>query len=173
MTKPHQQPVSDQLTSARLTAPFTVVLIALLAGLANSETLSALAAGARRPAQAHAARTLNITDNAHLHYLKAPGSALLEEGSATGGLPGTVKLKLYISATVTGSFTIYAHDGSITGHGSGTLHGTGVYASFGGTMTVTQGTGHYTHAHGHGGFYGTINRHTYALTVQTTGTLVY
>jgi len=122
---------------------------------------------------ARAARTLNVTDTAHLHYVKAPGASLLEEGSATGGLPGTVKVRIIVGATVNATFTIYAHGGSITGDGSGTLHGTGLYASFGGTMSVSHGTGRYTHAHGHGGFYGVINRNTDALTVQTTGTLTY
>ncbi len=121
----------------------------------------------------HAPRTLNATDTAHLHYLKSSGSLLLEEGSATGALSGIVKVQLNVGATVIASFTINTHNGSIVGHASGAVHGTGLYASFGGTMTVTHGTGHYTHAHGHGGFYGVINRHTYALTVQTTGTLSY
>jgi hypothetical protein len=42
-------------------------------------------------------------------------------------------------------------------------------------MTVTRGTGRYAHAHGHGGFYGTIDRENthYPAVVQTTGTLVY
>jgi hypothetical protein len=37
-------------------------------------------------------------------------------------------------------------------------------------MSVSRGAGRYAHA----GFYGTLNRHTYAATIQTTGgTLVY
>ncbi len=34
-------------------------------------------------------------------------------------------------------------------------------------------TGRYANAHRHGGFYGVIDRNTYALTVQRTGTLSY
>jgi hypothetical protein len=37
-----------------------------------------------------------------------------------------------------------------------------VVVSFAGTLTVSRGTGRYAHAHGHGGFYGVINRKTYA-----------
>ena len=48
-----------------------------------------------------------------------------------------------------------------------------MYLSFGGTLTVTHGTGRYAHAHGQGGFYGTIDRKNYAVTIQTTGTLYY
>ena len=40
-------------------------------------------------------------------------------------------------------------------------------------MTISHGTGRYAHAHGHGGFYGTVDRHNDALVVQTTGQLSY
>ena len=124
-------------------------------------------------ASAQATRTVDVTDTAHLHYLKSPGSELLEEGRASGQLPGTVRVRLNVGPTVTAAFTIYTHDGEISGHGSGKLHSSGQYASFGGTMTVSHGTGRYAHARGHGGFYGTINRKTYAVVVQTTGRLSY
>ncbi|HTU79402.1 MAG TPA: autotransporter [Solirubrobacteraceae bacterium] len=114
-----------------------------------------------------------MTDTAHLHFVRESGSDLLEEGEATGGLPGKVQVRLNVGATVYGSFTIQTRYGSITGTGSGKLHGTGTYASFGGSMSVSRGTGRYAHVHGHGGFYGTLDRHTYAATIQTTGTLVY
>jgi hypothetical protein len=123
---------------------------------------------------ARAARTLNITDRARLHYNKEVGSSLVDEGQATGGLAGKVSVRFNVAATsVSASFTIHAPGGSIIGHGSGALHGVGVTVSFGGTMTVTSGTGRYAHAHGHGGFYGVINRRNYAATIQTTGTLSY
>jgi len=104
---------------------------------------------------------------------------LVDEGAATGQLPGTVKVEFNVGATVTASFTIYTRNGSLVGHGSGALHEShashhsAVYVSFGGTMTVSRGTGRYAHAHGQGGFYGVINRTTYAVTIQTTGTLSY
>jgi hypothetical protein len=124
--------------------------------------------------RARAARTLNVSDEAHLHLASTQGEALFEEGPATGALPGTVKVRLTVGATVSGSFTIYPRGGgSITGRGSAQLHSTGAYASFGGSMTVSRGTGRYAHAHGHGGFYGTVNRRTDALVVQTTGRLTY
>lgn len=119
------------------------------------------------------ARTQNVTDSAHMHYIREVGSSLLDEGKATGGLPGKVSALFNVGANVSATFTIRARGGSISGHGSGKLHGAGVYASFGGTMTVTHGTGRYAHAHGHGGFYGVLDRHNYSATIQTTGTLSY
>jgi hypothetical protein len=122
---------------------------------------------------ARAARTLDVRDEAHLRYVKESGSDLLEEGEATGGLPGHVRARFNVGATVYSSFSISTRYGSISGSGSGKLRGTGAWESFGGTMTVTHGTGRYSHAHGHGGFYGAIDRHGYATTIQTTGTLAY
>ena len=119
------------------------------------------------------ARTLNVTDEAHLRLTGTQGSVLLEEGTATGTMPGAVKVRFAIDASISGSFTIYTENGSISGSGSAQLHSTHTYSSFGGAMTVSHGTGHYTHAHGHGGFYGTVNRHTEALVIQTTGQLSY
>jgi hypothetical protein len=123
---------------------------------------------------ARSARTLNATDEAQLHLTGTSGSLFLEEGSAKGALPGTVKVRFTVAATVSGSFTIYPlGGGSIIGHGSARLHSTGTYASFGGSMSVNHGTGRYVHAHGSGGFYGILNRRTDALTIQTTGRLSY
>lgn len=70
---------------------------------------------------------------------------------------------------------IEAADGSIIGTGTGRPKGRAEEPSFGGTMTVSNGTGRYKHAHGHGGFYGTINLNprSYSMAVQTTGTLSY
>ncbi len=123
---------------------------------------------------ARAARTLNVTDEAHLHLVHSSGELLVEEGPATGALAGTVHVRVRVSETVSGSFTIYARGGgSITGYGSARLRSTGKYSSFGGTLTVSHGTGRYVHAHGSGGLYGVVDRRTDAMTVQTTGKLSY
>jgi hypothetical protein len=148
--------------------------------LVGATACIALAAGGAALASAHApgaraAHALNVRDEGHLHLAGRPsGSTILEEGAVTGTVPGTVKVRFNVGATVTATFTIYPRGGgSISGHGSGALHSTSVYATFGGSLSVTGGTGRYRHAHGHGGLYGAINRHTYAVTVQTIGTLSY
>jgi hypothetical protein len=149
---------------------------ALLAGLILAALLAASGYANQFHPRARTARTLNVTDTAHVHLVSETESgALVEEGKATGALLGTVKVQISISATITATFTISNHYGSITGHGSGKLNGTGEQASFGGSMTVTRGTGRYAHAHGHGGFYGTIDRENPhdPATVQTTGSLTY
>ncbi len=120
-----------------------------------------------------AAGTLRVDDTGHLRLLHASGSALQEEGPVTGTLPGSVTVRLVVGTEVTATFTIHARGGSIAGHGTATLHSSGRYSSFGGTLAVGGGTGRYAHAHGGGGLYGVIERRTDTLTVQTTGTLSY
>jgi len=124
---------------------------------------------------AHTARALNITDTAHLHFVRETASSLLiDEGKATGGLPGVVKVEFEVSATVKASFKLSSRYGELIGSGFAKPHSSGTeYTSFAGTLTITHGTGRYVRAHGHGGFYGTIERGNDAVTVQTTGSLAY
>ena len=127
-----------------------------------------------RPA-AHTARALNITDTAHLRFVReTAGSVLIDEGKAAGGLPGTIKVGFEVNATLKASFTLATRHGSLIGSGLAKPHSSGNdYSSFAGTLTITHGTGRYAHAHGQGGFYGVIDRGNDAVTVQTTGTLAY
>jgi hypothetical protein len=138
---------------------------------------STAAKASTRPSYAKAARTANVTDTAKLHYIRTSHAGsralLLEEGTAKGALPGKMRATCGIETTFTASFTLYLHGGTIVGHGTATPHGSGTYESFAGKLTVTGGTGQYNHAHGHANLYGTFNRQTYALVVQTTGTLAY
>jgi hypothetical protein len=150
----------------------TIVGILLLASL-HAAASAAPPRGDVRAARAHAARALRATDTATLRYIKSSGTILLEEGTATGSLPGTMRAHCDLGAILSASFTIYTHGGTIKGHGTATPHGSGIYESFGGTLTVDGGTGRYAHARGHAGLYGTFNRRTYALVVQTTGALSY
>lgn len=124
---------------------------------------------------AHMARTMRATDEAHLRYIrsKSSESRLFEEGAVSGTIPGSLHAECYIGATFTASVTIYTHDGTIKARGTASPHNSSLYTSFAGTLTITGGTGRYTHAHGHAGLYGIFDRRTYALTVQTTGQLSY
>jgi hypothetical protein len=131
------------------------------------------ARGASSVAVARSARSERLAVDARLRYVNARGAYLIEEGRASGPLAGVVKARIKITADISGSFTFYPRGGSISGRGSGKLHESGVYASFGGTVTVTGGTGRYSHAHGGGGFYGVYNRKTLGVEIQTTGTLSY
>ena len=146
--------------------------LALAAACMNVAIAAARAPNA--PLTARAARTLSINDTGHLYLLNASGAILSEAGPVSGTLPGSTKVRLDVGESVTASFTIDSRGGgSITGHGSAVLHSSGRYSSFGGTLSVNQGTGRYARAQGSGELYGVIDRRTDALTVQTIGTLHY
>ncbi len=150
-------------------AALLVIFVIEGATLMNAGESSA----ARRQMPAHAARLLNITDTAHLKLIKPEGAELYEEGPVTGSLPGSMRAQLDTGSVFTGNFTIHTHGGSITGHGGATPRGSGRYQSFGGSFTVTDGTGRYTHVKGRAGLYGLFDRRTDSVVIQTTGKLSY
>jgi hypothetical protein len=169
-TQPRRPGLSD-ISSKSAVPRAALLLILVCAGLIA--TTAPAAVFASWPPIAHRARTMSATDEAHLRYVRHNGSRLFEEGTAHGTLPGNMRAECNVSVTFSASFTIYTQGGTIRGHGTATPHGSGSYQSFAGTLTVTGGTGRYAHAHGHAGLYGLFNRRTYALTVQTTGSLSY
>ena len=138
-------------------------------------TLAAVAppAAAIREPGARAAHAVTGTETGHLHFIRSSGSRVFEEGPAFGPLPGHIRADLNIGATFSGTVTIYARGGTVKAHGTATPHGSGRYESFGGTLIIMGGSGRYSHAHGHGGFYGTFDRKTYTVVVQTTGKYFY
>ena len=149
----------------------------LLGALLGCSAASAIAVGpglanARGPS-ARLAHTLIATDTAHLQRASSPGEEIFETGRATGTLPGSVRAYLNVGPTVEVKFTISTTSGSISGTGSGKLKGRPAEPSFAGRMVVNHGTGRFQHAHGEGDVYGTLNRRSYAVVVQTTGTLHY
>jgi hypothetical protein len=174
MTKPPTATTRRATATAAALTAISVTLLAILSpAVLAGTTQPAWAYGGEHASPAHAARTLSATDTAHLHYVRSSESQLYEEGSASGTLPGSMRAHFKIASAVTASFVIYTHGGTIHGTGKATSHASGVYESFAGTITVNGGTGRYTHAQGHAGLYGVYNRHTYALTIQTTGQLSY
>ena len=152
----------------------TTLIRAMILSVTLCAAAGPLAARADSSPTATTARhTLSATDTAYLHLVDTSGSLLIEQGSASGALPGTVKARCNVGATLTASFTIYTHGGSIRGYGAAKLSSSGSSPSFAGRLSITGGTGRYAHAHGTGGLYGVYYRNTYKLTVQTTGKLRY
>ncbi len=114
---------------------------------------------------------LKAVDTAKLHYVGAVGEEVYETGSASGTLPGSIRVHMIFASTLSGSFAIYTRGGTIDGRGTARPHGEGIYESFAGTLVVTGGTGRYRRANGTAHLYGAFNRENYALTIQTAGTL--
>jgi hypothetical protein len=133
-------------------------------------------AGARArtaEARAHTAGVLDGEATAHLHLVQVEGSELSEEGPVAGVLTGTARGVLRLGAVFMASFTIHTRNGSITGRGTATPHGTGRYQSFAGSFTAIGGSGRYAHIHGRAGLYGVLDRRTDSVVIQTTGRLSY
>jgi hypothetical protein len=152
----------------RLTVAITVALAAAATLIGAGES-----SAAGRNIVAHAASRLNGTATARLHLVNAEGSQLTEEGPVSGVLNGTARAELHTGATFTATFTIKTREGSITGQGRATPHGSGRYQSFGGTFAATSGSGRYKHVNGRAGLSGVFDRRTDAVVIQTTGTLNY
>lgn len=137
--------------------------------------LGAGTASAAEPT-AHAARkTINISEKVRLKLVRKSGSVLYERGTARGTLRGRVSARFVVTVTkVTGYVTIYPRGGgSLTINVVGYPRSAGVKARFTGTMAVRRGTGRYARALGSGSFSGTVNRRTWAATVNASARLTY
>jgi hypothetical protein len=126
---------------------------------------------------AFTAHVLSVSDSSELHVVKAVGNTLIEEGSATGTLPGVVRIRLNINvetSSAASSFTLHTRGGTLIGHAAGTASpGHGGWESFAGKMWLDRGTGRYARASGSGHMYGALFRRTDRLRVQTIGRLRY
>lgn len=150
-----------------------LLIVGMTMTAAFSDGASANGQRANAARRAHAARTIDGTDTAHLRLMRQYESLLFEEGATYGALPGRMKARLTVGSVFKGACTIYTSRGSITGRGVAKPHGAGRYQSFRGTFTVTGGTGRYRHVHGRTQLYGTFDRRTFAVVVQTVGRLSY
>ena len=148
----------------------------LLALAAIATGCAAMAASTHATPKANDTRTTIVKDEGHLKLVKSSGSLLIDEGPASGSLPGKVRVRFIYNGdpTVSAQITITGREGSINAHANGRLSSlTSASPSFQGILTIGAGTGRYAGAHGSGHLYGVFYRRTYAMTVQTQGTLHY
>lgn len=142
--------------------------------LALAALLGVALAGATvsRAATARAARTFSLSETGRLHLTSHHKFTLNEQGSASGTISGTIYIHLNVVSTnrVTAEVNIYPSGGSLTGYANASYHPAGAVATFNGTMSVTRGTGRYSHARGSGlSFTGTVQRSNDAVTVHVNG----
>jgi hypothetical protein len=120
------------------------------------------------------AKIVNLNENVNLKLLGEEGSALVEHGKAAGtyNAPVTATFTIHPKA-VTATVTVYPHGGSITGVAQANYIVQNSTGYFGGTLTITRGTGSFRHASGKAlGISGTINRYTFAITVKAHGEVI-
>jgi hypothetical protein len=150
-------------TAVRSALGLTLTLFTGMASAANATPPSP---------SAHAARTVFLYENAHLRLTHTNNeSTLKERGTAYGTFTAQLTAYLNVSAErVKAVFTIYPRGGSITGAASARFVVKGHTGYYGGTLTITHGTGSYRHASGKNiGISGTIDRISFALTVKAKG----
>jgi hypothetical protein len=130
-------------------------------------------------ASAAAASVLNVRDEGHLRFITSNGSEIVDEGAATGTVPGNLRVHFVYNGepSVSARFTITGHSGSISGKAKGNLSNpTSPDPSFRGAFTITGGSGRYAHIHGTGELFGVFTRrgrNKYGLVVQAIGKLPY
>lgn len=148
----------------------------LIAAVAYTPALALGSASAAADAGAVAARTLSLNESGRLHLTSHHGFHLNEQGTATGTIGGAIYIHLDITSTnhVTAEVNIYPHNGSLSGYGTSNYRSNGGQATFSGTLSISRGTGTYSHAHASRlRFSGTIQRSNDATTVHLSGPLSY
>ncbi len=141
----------------------------------RTAALAAIVLAVAGASSALAARVLNVHDEGHLRFITSNGSEIIDEGEATGTVPGNVRVHFIYNGepAVSARFTIYGHSGSISGQAKGTLSNpTSPDPSFRGAFTITGGSRRYAHIHGTGELFGVFTRrgkNKYSLLVQTIG----
>jgi hypothetical protein len=137
--------------------------------------LLGLPAAAGVAAIARSARTISLSETAHLRLTSKHVFTLNEQGSASGTIAGAIYIHLHIANNrggVTAEVNIYPRDGSLSGSGSASYEVEGADAAFSGELSITRGTGNYAGARASDlRFTGDIERRTDAVSVQLSGPL--
>jgi len=157
-----------------LEAASTAAVLAFALALADPNATAIPTRPDRRDPPAHTAREVSLQETGHLHSINDAASAFNEQGHATGTYDCAITVQLTIVSVyrVTATFTVNPKGGTISGTGSARFKAQGANGYFGGTISITRGTGTYKHATGTNiGISGIINRETFKLTVHVHGTM--
>jgi hypothetical protein len=146
----------------------SICALALLASIAGPTTHASGAVGSPTGRQA---KMVNLVENANLKLISEEGAALVEHGQASGTYNAPVNATFTIHPkAVTATVTVYPHGGSITGVAQTNYVVQNSTGYFGGTLTITRGTGRFKDASGKSvGISGTINRYSFAIMVKAHG----
>jgi hypothetical protein len=150
------------------------VAAAVIALAIATPAIAAHASGGTGKPTATAAGRETLVENAHLKFAGERGSAIDEHGEASGTYDAPVAVALTIHPkSVTASVTIYPSGGSISGFANANYIVKGSYGYFGGTFTLTHGTGKFSHISEIDrkplGISGRINRNNFAMEVKAHG----
>jgi hypothetical protein len=132
-----------------------------------------------------AARSVYLNESGHLYSTSGHGISptrvsadvhINEQGSVSGTIHGPVYIHVHVSSlhSFVAEVNVYTRGGSLTGYGSAGFRLAGGYAQFSGSLSITRGTGSYSHARAHNlRFTGSIQGSNDAVTVRLSGTMYY
>jgi hypothetical protein len=168
--------MGNKSTRKRRSARAQISTAALALGaLAAVAAVGTGAAGAAP--NAHAARTLDLKDDASLSLSNKKGFELKESGKASGSLPGTIYIQLKVASerSVTAKIQVYPSGGTLDATASGSYRVvSSSTASFSGKLNITGGSGRYSKAKGSGlSFSGTVHRPGDSVAVRVSGNMSY
>ncbi len=134
-----------------------------------------VSSGASAEPAAVAARTMAFNLNSNLHLVGRPGHVLNEQGTFSGSQSGTIAIRFTSVTSTSGeaSFVAYPKGGGwVSGRTSTKGRVVGGHVYFGGSMTITGGSGRWAHASGHGlGFSGVVDRRSFHATTHMQGNI--
>lgn len=165
----------SRVRSPTRTATAALAVMALGGGVAAWSAVSARADHARREATAIAARTIAMRETVHTTNVSHQGYTVINDrGRGTGTFPCAAVMQVVVHYTKgTAKFTCSISSGSVTADGTTSFFTAGQTATFTGTMTVTHGTGKFSHASGKMNVEGTWQRKTLVLQAVVSGTIRY
>lgn len=155
-----------------MAVPLAVMLLTASAGPAAGDAHDA--PPLRSDPLATSARTVYLTEKAHLHLVGRPGVEFTEEGQGSGTYSGSVTIQMTLSGThVKAKYTAHSSHGTITGSATGSVVGsvTQPAVHFIGVLSIVRGTGGFAHASGSLQIRGAITRSSYALEEETRGNM--
>jgi hypothetical protein len=154
-------------------------LCAFRAIAAGALTIAIVVSGGVLPSMAQptarAARSMSVSESAHLRLTSRQGTRVFnEKGNMAGTIPGSLVMQMNIAhygrAAIT--FTLYAKDGTLAGKGEASFYAAGNTAYFTGSLSLTHGTHKYAHAAARGlKIQGSFQRNNFAVYVTVKGTL--
>lgn len=166
----HLAAATGTVATVRHPNSMRLTIIGVIACIAVSVMVVATAAHSA-PKRASVAASLH--EHAELHLVHHSHSELVESGGSSGtfSCPVQITVKLGNNSASLGYRMSCAGKGTFSGSGEASYYVAGSVARMNGHLTLTNGTGHYSHAAARNlRFEGTMKRSNYELSVAVSGT---